>query len=88
MKKKYPIFYLLDILVEIFIYVIVIELGARLDEFLFGPIKPVEEGGRYPYLTLIILIAATIALAVMIVVSVVTFVKKTIQNNKKKKSAQ
>ena len=35
-SKKYPIIYLLEIPVNFFLYVIVIELGAKLDAMLFG----------------------------------------------------
>ncbi len=81
MKKKYPVIYLLEIPVQFFLYVIVIELGAKLDVLLFG-----TDGKGY--LTMIILVAATILLIGATIVSIINFVKGVIKKHKKKKAAR
>ena len=81
LKKKYPVSYLLEIPVQFFLYVIVIELGARLDALLFG-----TDGKGY--LTIIILVAATILLIGATIVSIINFVKGVIKKYKKKKAKE
>ena len=81
MKKKYPVIYLLEIPVQFFLYVIVIELGAKLEALLFG-----ADGKGY--LTMIIFAAATIVLIGATIVSVINFVKGMMKKYKKRKAAR
>ena len=81
MKKKYPVFYLFEIPVEIFLYVIVIQLGARLEAYLFG----VREDHL---VSTIILVIATVFVIAAIISSIVNFVRGTIKKAKKKKAAK
>lgn len=89
MKKKYPIFYLFQIPIEILFYAIVVELAGKADVFLFGGTAVLDNGERaYPFFTVAVFVIATILLAVAIVVSIVNCVRFTIKKYRKKKSAR
>ena len=89
MKKKYPIFYLFDIPVEVILYAIVVELGAKLDNFIFGGYRAEGVAGfEFPYLTVIIFVIATVLLAAAIIASIVNFVRQTIKKRKKRQAAK
>lgn len=88
MKKKYPIIYLLEIPVQIVLYVIVIELGAYADALFFGKIQTQMGGGDLPIFTLVVFVLATIGLFAAIVASIVNFIRGVIHKQKKKKAAK
>lgn len=81
MREKLPIFYLLEIPCEILLYVIVIEVGAMINNLILG-----EE--VFPFLAVTILMVATTGLFLMIVLSIANFIKYTIKRNKKKLAAK
>ncbi|MBO4749474.1 MAG: hypothetical protein J5546_04095 [Lachnospiraceae bacterium] len=86
MLKKYPVYYLLQIPVWIFLYAIVVELGLIVDSLLFSNMA--EEGAkRTPYLGIAIFVLASIGLIFLIIRSIVTFVRVWIERAKKKKAA-
>ena len=87
MSKKYPIIYLLEIPVNFFLYVIVIELGAKLDAMLFGT-RNAQDGNTFPVLTIVIFVLATLALIAATVYSIVKFVRAVIKKQQKKKAAE
>ena len=87
MSKKYPIIYLLEIPVNFFLYVIVIELGAKLDAMLFGA-QNAQDGNGFPVLTIVIFVLATLALIAATVYSIVKFVRAVIKKQQKKKAAE
>ena len=86
MSKKYPIIYLLEIPVNFFLYVIVIELGAKLDAMLFGT-RNAQDGSGFPIFTIVVFVLATVALIAATVYSIVKFVRAVIAKNKKRKAA-
>ncbi len=88
MKKKYPIFYLLEIPVEILLYGIAVGLGVRADVYLFGGGAQLDNGERaFPLVTVIVLVIATILLILAIIASIVNFIRHTVKKHKKKKAA-
>lgn len=89
MKKKYPIIYLFEIPVQVILYAIVVELGAMLDNFIFGGYRAEGVAGfEFPYLTVIIFVIATALLAAAIIASIVNFIRHTIKKNKKRQAAK
>lgn len=88
-KKRYPIFCLLEIPVEIFLYAIVVGLGAQLDQLLFRGGAPQEGGGHgFPVFTAIVFVVASLGLMVAIIVSIVNFIRYTIQKRQRKKNQE
>ena len=81
MREKLPIFYLLEIPCEILLYVIVVELGAIFNNLILGKDK-------FPFIALLIMLAASVGLLIMILLSIVNFVKSAIKRNKKKQAAR
>lgn len=89
MNKKYPIFYLLEIPVYVFLYAIAVGLGARLDAFIFGiGTEPAQEAQPFPVFTVLIFVLGTLVLLVAVIYSIVQFVRGTIRKNQKKKAAK
>lgn len=89
MKKKYPVFYLFQIPIEILFYAIFVELAAKADVYLLGGGAVLDNGERaYPFFTMAVFVIATVMLAVAIVVSIVNFVRYTIKKHQKKKAAR
>lgn len=81
MREKLPIFYLLEIPCEIVLYVIVVEIGAILNNMILGDEK-------FPFLALAVMVAASVGLLLMIILSIVNFIKYTVKRNKKRQAAK
>lgn len=81
MREKLPIFYLLEIPCEIVLYVIVVELGAILNNLILGK-------DRFPFIALAIMLVASMGLFLLILLSIVNFIKYTVKRNKKKQAAK
>ena len=85
-KKRHPIICLLEIPVEIFIYAIVVGLGVQLDQLIFsnqGAEGTVGHG--FPIFTVIVFVVASLGLMVAIIVSIVNFIRYSIQKRQRKK---
>ncbi len=85
-KKRHPIICLLEIPVEIFVYAIVVGLGVRLDQLIFS--NQGAEGAMghgFPIFTVIVFVVASLGLMVAIIVSIVNFIRYSIQKRQKKK---
>lgn len=88
MKKKHPIMYLLEIPMQIVLYVIAIELGAYADALFFGKLQAQFLESDYPFFTMIVFVLATIGLFAAMVASIVNFIRALIIRQKKKKAAR
>ena len=92
-KERIPFICLLEIPVWFFVYVILIGVGAQLDQLLFsGQVQQAQEGEvighGFPFFTVIVFVIATILLIVAVVKSIVDFIRYSIKKHKKKKAAQ
>ena len=81
MREKLPIFYLLEIPCEIVLYVIVVELGAMLNNLILGR-------ENFPFIALAVMLVASMGLFLLILLSIVNFIKYTVKRNKKRQAAK
>jgi L-asparagine transporter-like permease len=72
---------LLEIPCEIVLYVIVVELGAILNNLILGK-------DRFPFIALAVMLVASMGLFLLILLSIVNFIKYTVKRNKKKQAAK
>ena len=71
----------MEIPCEILLYVIVVELGAILNNLILGK-------DRFPFIALAVMLVASMGLFLLILLSIVNFIKYTVKRNKKKQAAK
>lgn len=87
-KKRHPIICLLEIPVEFIAYVILLGIGAQLDQWMFDARSAEAQGHGFPFFFVLFLLVGAALLLLAVILSIANFVRYSHQKRLKKERVQ
>lgn len=87
-KKRHPIICLLEIPVEFVAYVILLGIGAQLDQWMFDARGEEVLGHGFPFFSVIFMVGGAVVLLIAVILSLVNFIRYSHEKKKKKDRAK